>query len=183
MCDCFRLICKCRKFYVPIHITDFKYERGIIKQVCCPFCNYKGPEHKNKKYLTNEDGEFAVGNFIFHSGEAPGKVYKEEIVFSPKSRRIMGRFAIEFNKRHKDYKSAQEFLDENVSFNGNPNDAENLACDCYRYNCRNKDKRKAYNEFLKMLQDEDYCKKYRKAIWEIGKLRRYDCEYLKKNLP
>jgi len=32
MCDCYEMTCKCRKFYVPIHITDYRYPRDIIRQ-------------------------------------------------------------------------------------------------------------------------------------------------------
>ena len=53
MCDCYSMICKCRKFYVPIHITDFAYPREIIKQAYCPYCNYLGPKADKKEYQTN----------------------------------------------------------------------------------------------------------------------------------
>lgn len=79
MCDCFDLTCKCGKFYVPIHISDFNYPREIIKWVYCPYCDYRGPAiekirkvAKKKKHFyvikTNADGEFAIDNWVFHSG-------------------------------------------------------------------------------------------------------------------
>lgn len=201
MCDCYDLACKCGKFYVPIHIADFKYPRNIIKQVYCPYCNYRGPKisevmksvKKKKKdfYVieTNRDGEFAIANWIFHSGIPRGdEGIKEEIhsIGGKAEKGIRGYFAIEYNKKHKDYVSAQKFLDEHVDFNGNPNDVENMVPDCYHYHCKNlikKEKPTRGKSLLKLwgkTHKVDYCKKYRKEIFAIKRNLKYDCKYLQK---
>lgn len=193
MCDCFDLTCKCGKFYVPIHISDFSYPREIIKRVYCPYCDYRGPSIKEVKKVvkrkkhfyvieTNGDGEFAIDNWVFHSGITRGEEgIKEEIVHLGK--RFSGYFAIEYDKKHPDYKSGKQFMDESVSFNGNPNNVDDLVSDCYRYNCRNiikkKKKEKHFWEKIRQFYMTDYCKKYRKEVWEIRKQLQYDCKFLK----
>ena len=175
MCDCYSMICKCRKFYVPIHITDFAYPREIIKQAYCPYCNYLGPKADKKEYQTNSDGEFVIDNYLFHCGVTKGDEIETKIKIS--SKRANGFFALVFDKRHKEYKDASLFLEENVGFNGNPNDVENMLPDCYRYQCMNIEKRNRRDGFLKCLLHVDYCTVYRKEIWKIKRTLKFDCRF------
>lgn len=177
MCDCYSMICKCRKFYVPVHITDFAYPRDIVKQAYCPFCNYRGPETIEKEYETNQDSEFAVDNYLFHCGASKG--YEGKCKLRVSGKRVNGFFSLVFDKKHKDYKPAQKFMQENVGFNGNPNDVENLVPDCYHYRCKRIEKKKEWDKFLKRYFTVDYCKKYKKEIWRIRQSLKHDCKFLK----
>lgn len=193
MCDCYDLKCKCGMFYVGIHITDFDYPRDIIDQVYCPFCNYRGPRLakiekviKKRKTLwfieTNKDGEFAIDNWLFHSGISRGEEGIREEIYSIREKprkKVRGYFAIKFNKKHKDYVSAQKFMDEDVGFNGNPNDVENLVPECYRYKCKNIIKKRKWDKFLKEYYTVDVCRKYKREIWRLAQHLKQNCKFLR----
>jgi len=93
------------------------------------------------------------------------------------SKRANGFFALVFDKRHKEYKDASLFLEEDVGFNGNPNDVENMLPDCHRYQCMNIEERKRRDGFLKCLLHVDYCTVYRKEIWKIKRTLKFDCRF------
>lgn len=177
MCDCYSMICKCRKFYVPIHITDFAYPREIIRQAYCPYCHYVGPKGEKEEYETNTYGWFAVDNYLFHCGVTKGDERREKVRVYTK--RINGFFSLVFNKRHREYKEAALFLEESVGFNGNPNDVANLVPDCYRYQCMQIEKKRKRDRFFKRFISVDYCQAYKREIWKIKDRLRYDCKFVK----